>query len=138
MSEKQMWSVLRPPLVEWGLDPWRIETPATKGIPDVNYLYGWIELKNAEAWPRKPEATLPLDHYTPEQRVWGLKRWRAGGLSWVLLRVHRTSDWLLFQGDVACEVLGRADKENLFASARVAVKSPSHLTLLRDVKIQKN
>ncbi len=109
--------------------------PTALGIPDVNYIYGWIELKSVSQWPKRG-GPLPVPHYKPEQRVWGMKRWLAGGLSWVLLRVEKEGDWLLFQGNVACEVLGRSTKDNLFAAARTSVKSPVDLTILRDLKVQ--
>src|SRR3982751_6689369 len=131
-GEQQMWGVLRPILKEWGLDPWRIETPNKDGVPDVNYTHGWIELKNVEDWPKKAVSPLPCPHFTPQQRVWLLKRWLAGGICFLLLRVRKLSHWLLFDGNVAGQVIGRETKENLFNTARVTAKEPGGLTILRD------
>ncbi|MDB5177551.1 MAG: hypothetical protein JWN75_1219 [Candidatus Saccharibacteria bacterium] len=133
-----MWSALRPHLVGWGLDPWRVETASKDGIPDVNYTYGWIELKTIPAWPKRAATVVAIDHFTPEQRVWGIKRWRAGGLSWHLLRVGNgpDADWLLFDGETAGRYVGHVDKEKLFTLAHTAVKSPSHLNILAEVKIK--
>lgn len=132
-GEQQMWGVLRPILKEWDLDPWRIETPNKDGVPDANCTFGWLELKNVEDWPKRVDSILPCPHFTPQQRVWLLKRWTAGGICFLLLRVRKPGDWLLFDGNVAAQVIGKETKEKLFNAARVAVKEPSELILLRDL-----
>ena len=110
MSERGMWNSLRPILKP--LDPVRIESPITPGNPDVNYTLGWIELKYMPRWPIKG-GPLRVDHYTPEQRKWALRRKKAGGRVYLLLKVGR-DEWLLFDGAVAAQIIGKYDREQLY------------------------
>lgn len=104
-SEKTMWETIRPALLEAGLDPVRVENGAVGiGTPDVNITTGWIENKFARRWPPRGGA-LRLDHYTPKQRAWALRREKAGGKVWLLLRVD--NEWLLFRGGTAALLLGK-------------------------------
>lgn len=98
-----------------GLDAIRVENPARPGTPDVNYLHGWIENKWARHWPVRPGTKLAVDHFTPQQRVWLLRRSRAGGRVHLLLKVGET--WMLFEGSVAARLLGHATKEELLQAA---------------------
>jgi len=103
-SEKTMWETIRPELIAAGLDPVRVENGAVGiGTPDVNITTGWIENKFARRWPPR-EGPLRLDHYTPKQRAWALRREKAGGKVWLLLRVDK--EWLLFSGGSAALLLG--------------------------------
>lgn len=129
-SERAMWNRLRPVLQQAGLDPHRMEVPASQGVPDVNTKCGWIELKFARDWPVGEDTPLRLDHFTPQQRVWLLKRWQAGGMAWLLLHVREGDEWLLFTGRDAAEYVGKLSRSYLTRVARVAVKSPSHPQLL--------
>lgn len=128
MSEQQMWTTFRKRIVH--LDPQRVETRIDDGIPDVNYTGGWIELKYLPKWPRDPSAIVKIDHYTPQQRAWGLRRWRAGGMSWLLLHVREDNSWMLFDGYTAQDLVGKARRELLDWNAAVSVKSPSDPALL--------
>lgn len=112
MSEQSMWTTLRPLLV--GLDPIRVENPADPGTPDVNYIEGWVELKEMPRWPPKG-GPLRVDHYTQQQKTWARSRARAGGRVFLLLKVGQ--DWLLFRGEVAAAILGKAPEEALKAAA---------------------
>lgn len=105
-----MWDALRPVLR--GLDPVRIESPITPGIPDVNITLGWIELKYASGWPPRG-GPLRLDHFTAEQRGFLTKRAKAGGGSWLLLKVG-ANEWLLFNGIIAALYLGHEPRERLY------------------------
>jgi hypothetical protein len=98
------------------LHPVRIETGMVcSGVPDVNYSEGWIELKALEHWPKREDTPLRIPHFTPQQRIWVIRRLRAGGRVHVLLTVGQ--DWLLFSGHFAAERLGDAPRAELFASA---------------------
>lgn len=105
-----MWDAIRPKLK--GLDPVRIESPIIPGIPDVNVTLGWIELKYASRWPPRG-GPLRLDHFTPEQRAFLVKRAKAGGGAWLLLKVGR-DEWLLFKGLIAALYLGHEPRERLY------------------------
>lgn len=103
-----MWSVVRKALREF--DPVRIENRCELGTPDVNISLGdWIELKIAE--PPKRGGPLRIDHYSIEQRVWAIRRHKAGGKVWVLLKVR--TEWLLLKGEVAAEYLNYVNLEKL-------------------------
>ena len=102
-SESQMWRTLRPAMLS--LDPVRIECKVDEGVPDVNYLTGWLELKYADCPATDPQYIPRLPHFTPEQRRWLSRRWKAGGLVWLMLRTE--GEWLLFDGYSAA-ILGSA------------------------------
>lgn len=113
-SEKSMWEALRPLMK--GLDPMRVENLVGIGTPDVNYTRGWIELKYIGGWPvRDPDAIVKVDHFTPQQRVWIMRRALAGGRVFVFLKVGE--EWLLFNGGWAARCLGRVGKEHLCRNA---------------------
>jgi len=93
--------VLRP------LDAQSVENGCVPGMPDVNYVHGWIELKSAERFPvglGVLHGAVDKDHFTPQQRVWLRRRRRAGGEAWLLLKVAH--DWFLLDGLWAAEHLG--------------------------------
>lgn len=100
-----------------GLDPVRIENKLELGVPDVNYVEGWIELK----WVRRPPirgGVLTLDHFTPHQQTWLTRRTHSKGRAFLLLKV--SNEWLLFTGLSAAENLGKLTIEEL---RKVALKT---------------
>lgn len=97
-----------------GLDPISVENPAYPGTPDVNYVEGWIELKQAECWPPRG-GVLRIDHFTPQQRVWLMRRALKGGNVWLLLQVGK--QWLLFSGKDGAKYVGNEPRETLEAVA---------------------
>lgn len=103
--ESIFWESVRPLLA--GLHPVRIENAVALGTPDVNCSLGWIELKQVkqENIPKRETTILSIDHYTPEQRIFQLKRNRAGGACWLLLLLGR--EWMLFDSKAAFEVVGK-------------------------------
>lgn len=104
-----MWVRLRRALK--GLDPVRVENRCEVGTPDVNYTNGWIELKFHRK-PPKRGGILILDHdMTTEQRVWAIRRDRAGGKVFLILKVSNI--WILLKGIVAAEYLGKVSLEEL-------------------------
>lgn len=81
------------------LDAVCIESPKTGlGIPDVNFIGGWIECKNLAAWPKHAdERPVKFNHpLTKEQGVWLYRRSRAGGLAMVCAKV--STSWFFFDG----------------------------------------
>lgn len=89
------------------LDAVSIENGVGIGTPDVNYVGGWLELKHLDAWPERASTVVECDLFTPQQRVFILRRVRAGGRADVLLKVGRTRpDWVLLPGAWAAQHLG--------------------------------
>lgn len=106
---------VRPLLASAMLDPHRIENSVALGMPDVNYLYGWIELKTKHEWPKREDTPLRIDHFTPEQRTWLFRRTRMGGRAFLLLRVGK--EFMLFDGVTAHAIVGKVCRKALIAGA---------------------
>jgi hypothetical protein len=97
------------------LDAIGVENPVYPGTPDVNYVEGWLELKWLRAWPVNPNTVVTIEHYTQQQRIWIYRRWCKGGRVHLLLQVQK--EWLLFNGRVAYEHLGRVSQHALYQYA---------------------
>ena len=111
MSEQLMWQTLRPLILS--LDPVRIEAKLAEGIPDVNYIGGWVELKYVGSWDLMKAGDRPsVAHFTAAQRQWLRRRWEAKGLSWLLIRTA-DNEWLLFDGHSAGILVGCAPLHDL-------------------------
>lgn len=102
-----MWRCIRPKLK--GLDPVRIENRCESGTPDVNYVEGWIELKIGCA--PKRGGIFTIEHYSPEQRVWAIRRALAGGRVWMFVKV--SNEWILLKGEIAAKYLNYTTLEEL-------------------------
>ena len=121
-AESAFWRKMRPILFAARLDPVRVENPIHPGTPDVNLATGhWLELKSIPGWPVRENTPLRIDHFTPQQRVWLYRRWIAApGSTFLLLEVRALRQWLLFDGDVASNVVGRGPAAVHRARARAA------------------
>ncbi len=98
------------------LDAKRVENRVGMGTPDVNYIHGWIELKQQDKWPKRASTVVRLHHdLTKEQRIWINRRDKLGGIVYVLLQVDR--DYLLFRGSEAASILGQATQAELRKAA---------------------
>jgi hypothetical protein len=97
------------------LDAIAVENPARPGTPDVNFVEGWVELKWVRAWPKNETTIVPFKHFTPQQRVFHIRRRQAGGISWVLIQCRR--EWILLAGEVAALVVGQSTRQELFDHA---------------------
>ena len=96
MSEKNFWNNVRNKLP---LKMYRVENSCGKGMPDVHFIQGkksgWIELKFLEKWPRdKINSGLTLN-----QSMWSKEYRKAGGLSYVLLRIGREFTCLIVDSE---------------------------------------
>jgi hypothetical protein len=83
----------------------RIEDLISSGIPDHNLCVQgreyWLELKSLTHWPVRDSTPVRFERYTLEQRDWLRNRWRAGGRSFLVLRVATPGLVLAWNGDVA-------------------------------------
>ena len=109
MSERHM----RSRVLKWlrPLNGVPVENPAQPGTPDINYVEGWLELKQLHSWPRDPLGIVRVPHFTPQQRNWLKLRRLKGGRAFLLLQVKE--EWLLLDGEVASTELGRTSKGGL-------------------------
>ena len=117
--EAYAWQLLRPHLLAAKLDPIRVENAVHPGTPDLNLATGvWIELKAIAGWPARQQTLVRLTKYTPQQRVWLLRRWRAGGGAWLALYVASCRLWYLFDGEAA-QTIGKVPQFELVNAARL-------------------
>jgi len=100
--EQLAWESLRPVLLGLGLDARRVENVVGPAHPDVDYSHGNIELKALTDWPARPTTKVKIECFTGEQAAWLMRRWRAGGNAWLMVRVQRA--WYLFDGNTAHSV----------------------------------
>lgn len=112
MSEADTWTALRPLMSP--LDPHRIENLITseKGMPDVEYLGGWCELKwiDKSKWPKRAPTVVKLEHYTDEQRAWLLRRWYFGEAAWLILQSGE--EWFFWNAPAA-QAVGTLTRQQL-------------------------
>jgi hypothetical protein len=92
-----------------------VENPVLPGTPDVNFVEGWLELKWLRAWPKSEGTVVRVEHFTPQQRIFHLRRRMAGGRSDVLIQCRR--EWILLDGSVAIFVIGQATRQQLHDAA---------------------
>jgi hypothetical protein len=93
------------------LDAIAVENSAYPGTPDVNFVEGWLELKQLEEWPKRPDTPVTIEHFTAQQRVWLIRRWRKRGNAFLLLRVGQ--EWFLFDGETAATHVGKVNRIEL-------------------------
>lgn len=116
MSERSDRALVVEALNEAGLHAVSVENPCWPGTPDVNFVGGWIELKQEDHWPKRPATVVRLHHELGrEQIIWHAKREAAGGKVWVIVHVER--DWLLFRSADAARILGNAPRLVLLSAA---------------------
>ena len=110
MSEWLLNKQVRDSLVE--LDATEIEVSNTRGIPDISYAGGWIELKYMDD---DGDLRKDLKHFTKEQRYWLKTRWDMGECCWLLLQYGET--WFLLDGKTASNVIGKISMWGLIQHA---------------------
>lgn len=92
-----------------------VENGCGVGTPDVNCAWGWIELKALPKAPVRETTPVRVPHFTPQQKIWLLKRDAAGGNACVLIMVGR--EWFMLSAAYAARHLGEAPMSELRASA---------------------
>jgi hypothetical protein len=122
--EQAAWTSIRPTLLGLDLDPRRVENVVGPGHPDVNYAGGDIELKCLLMWPARPDTPVTLDKYTGEQAGWLAQRWKAQGLSWLLVKVDQA--WFLFDGWTALDVWRGLSRQQWHDQAAFVYPGDSH------------
>lgn len=100
------------------LDAVAVENIACPGFPDIEFVGGTMELKVIPGWPARAQTPVRVPKFRPVQRNWLRRRWRAGGLTLLLLRIGR-DEYLLFDGDVAADRLGKVPRRELETEACV-------------------
>lgn len=93
------------------LDAIAVENSAYPGTPDVNYIEGWLELKQLNKWPKRKNTKITIRHFTPQQRVWLRRRWIKGGNAFLLLKIQQ--EWFLFDGATAYGFVGKCTRIDL-------------------------
>lgn len=112
-------STMRPKVLKnlKSLDGIPVENSAKPGTQDVNFVEGWIELKWLRSWPKRADSIVRIPHFTQTQKLRQKFRRAAGGRSWLLLQVRR--EWLLFDGVVAADNVGKKTRRQLIDLAEV-------------------
>lgn len=93
-----------------------VENAVLPGTPDVSYVEGWLELKCRVRWPKRADTIVSMDHFTPQQRVWHLRRAKAGGSTHVLIEFVEACEYLLLEGAEAARILGKTNRAELMAA----------------------
>jgi len=81
------------------LDAVAIESPSTGlGIPDINFIGGWIECKWMKYWPKTADVKpVKFGHpLSQQQQVWLWRREHRGGLALVCAQVSKS--WFFWSG----------------------------------------
>lgn len=106
--EQQQRQLLIKALNKRNQDACSVENPACPGTPDLQFMDGWIECKYREDWPAREDTTVRIEHFTPQQRCWLMRRHVAckkrdtiRGYAWLVLYVAKTREHLLFDGETA-------------------------------------
>jgi hypothetical protein len=119
---KEVCKILR----DAGLDPMAVENRCAIGVPDVECVAGWIELKTADGCDEDKVLRLAHD-LGPEQRIWIRRRIKRGGSVWVLLQIGKV--YLLLDGGAAAEHIGQATLRELRS---LSIGVAESLTSLRE------
>ena len=109
MSESDMRSKVTKALRH--LDAIAVENSVGPGTPDVQYIEGWIELKWLRELPKRPDTIVTIDHYTPQQKIFAIRRRKKGGRCFMLIQCKR--EWLLLDGVVAGELINNTTWQEL-------------------------
>lgn len=91
-----------------------VETATLPGVPDINHVGGWLELKIFKPWPKDVDENVrTTQEFTPQQREFARERYRVGGRVHLLAQARSEPLWMLFAGPWAAEHLGRVSRSEL-------------------------
>lgn len=131
--EQQQRQLVVKALTKAGQDATSVENPAYPGTPDIQFIDGWIECKYLEDWPKREATTVRIEHFTPQQRCWLMRRAfslsklsdKMHGRAWLVLYVARTRDWLVFDGETAARYVAKdgVNKAKLFELAKLTTNN---------------
>lgn len=79
------------------LDAQPIEVKGRNGVPDVEHIYGWIEMKYRPKWPKymKADTVLKWPHkLSVPQRNWLQRRVNRGGAAVLCGKIDK--DWFFW------------------------------------------
>lgn len=118
MSETNMWRNMRKRMHPYWEQATRHEDKFASGIADVSFvcngMHGWLELKKIDAWPKRKNTIVRCRHYTPEQRNFLRAKGRAGGNTWLFVKIGR--EYLLIDW-VRADLFGTLNSEDTRALA---------------------
>ena len=121
MSEIALWKMIKDRIAPHAGKWMRVENPCLPGTPDVHYCWegrtGWLELKEIEDWPARPDTPVRIPHFTKEQRLWIWDYAEHKGVVRLLLRVRRAREYLLFGPKFAVDELGFATRDRTLEGA---------------------
>jgi len=103
MSESAMWRNMRERMHPHWQEATRHEDKFNAGIADLSFvcgnMHGWIELKQMDAWPKRPGTIVSCKHYTAVQRAFLKAKGRHGGNAWLFVKIGR--EYMLFDWEEA-------------------------------------
>jgi len=112
-------------LREYGAFVQRIEDSIARGVPDIFAVLDgqafWIEAKYRERWPARASTKVRVG-LRPEQVIWLMDCWDAGGWCYVVLRVGR-SETLWFRGADARRIADGMTADRL---RKIAIEAPEN------------
>lgn len=98
------------------LDPHPIENMLSieKGMPDVEFIGGWAEIKWLPRWPMRKDTPVRIPHYTDDQRRWLRERQAAGERCFLVLQIRR--EWFVWDADGA-QTIGHQTRQEMIDGA---------------------
>lgn len=97
------------------------EDQFSEAIPDLSYGFnkrnGWIELKQVESWPKKPDTPVRIKRYTPQQVNWLNNRQKKGGSCYILIKVE--DDYFMFHATHGRDLRGGLTKAEYYTRSIV-------------------
>lgn len=115
------------------LDAQPIEVKGREGVPDIEHIYGWIEVKFRPKWPvrMKPDTIIKWPHkLMVSQKRWLERRVSRGGAAVLCGKVER--DWFFWDcANFNLDLFDNQTKSGMIATAgRYYPKALNHKDLI--------